>query len=463
MSGRRSSADDLEPASPASAARTTDDLEMPAALRDALAREAVPFGDLDFEDVGPTEIVASDVTAADLDGYEPLGPGALVGRYRIERVLGRGGTGVVYEAVHEELGRRVALKCLFPHVAVQPIQVQRLFREAQIAARVEHPNVVTVLDGGRHGDTFYLAMERLEGRTLADWLTAERRTVAEIVALLAQVMDGVAAVHAVGVVHRDLKPENVFLCAPPDDPLHAGIPKVLDFGVSKLKEPGPNAGKLTAVGTVMGTPYYMAPEQVLDTSAVDQRADVYSLGVMLYEALAGQLPYPGNGMIEIFTQAQEGAAPPLRALRPAVPPGLAALVARAMSPEAGQRFASVAEMRAALAALALDDALDAGPDAMLGAPWGGDLADLAVEPTLALGAVRAGSAAPLAVEPTQALAEPAVGARPIAGPTPLTSPRLPPAARATGGAPVWVWLLVAAACGGLAAALGAVIFYYALA
>ncbi|MCA9609001.1 MAG: serine/threonine protein kinase, partial [Myxococcales bacterium] len=271
MSSERSNWDDLDPSESAQrpiGARTATPTQLPA--------------EFDFEDVGPTEIAPETADALDdVPMFEPLRAGQQVGRYRIERMLGQGATGIVYEASHVVVGRRVALKCLFPHMAAQPVLVQRLFREAQIAAKVEHPNVVQVYDGGRHGETYYLAMELLEGRTLSALIEEGRRPVREVADIMRQVMSGVAAVHDEGVVHRDLKPDNIYLQMIPDDPLHHGIPKVLDFGVSKLKEQG-GSSKLTAMGMVMGTPYYMAPEQVTDTSGVDQRADVYSLGVILY-------------------------------------------------------------------------------------------------------------------------------------------------------------------------------------
>ncbi len=430
---------------------------MPASLRDALAKKPIQLaGEFDFDDVGPTEIVSEEAQKAldDLPMFEPLRAGQEVGRYRIERMLGRGATGVVYEASHVVVGRRVALKCLFPHMAVQPVLVQRLFREAQIAAKVEHPNVVQVYDGGRHGDTFYLAMELLEGRAFSELIEEGRRPVREVVEIVIQVMSGVAAVHEVGVVHRDLKPDNIYLQMIPEDPLHPGLPKVLDFGVSKLKEQGAAGSKLTAMGMVMGTPYYMAPEQVTDTSGVDQRADVYSLGVILYEALAGELPYKGHSVVEIFTQAQDGRPVPIRQLRPEVPPSLEALIARAMCPDKEARFASVHEMKEALEAVDFDAAEPEEEWADVSQPWMLDKSS---------GVMRKGELTPLGVEPTQAMApRPVI---PASMPTPLTTPALAPdtTPEPEAGAPLWVWIAAAAAGGGLLAAVGAALLYFLLA
>ena len=179
--------------------------------------------------------------------------------------------GVVYAGEHRDTGRRVAIKCLFPHVAANEEQVARLFREAKIAATVEHSNVVEVFDGGRDGETHFLVMEHLVGQTLSEYLERGSTAIETVVGIFAQIMSGVAAVHDMGVVHRDLKPDNVFLERDASDPMGPGVAKVLDFGVSKLRTPG---RELTRLGTVTGTPYYMAPEQVADTRSVDQRADV---------------------------------------------------------------------------------------------------------------------------------------------------------------------------------------------
>lgn len=420
--------------------------------------------EFDFDDVGPTETQneSADDPLADVPMYEPFKSGdTLGGRYRITRVLGRGATGVVYEASHLVVGKRVAVKCLFPHMAVQPIQVQRLFREARIAASVEHPNVVQVFDGGRDGDNFYLAMELLEGRTLSDMLVEGGSLPVKImVEVFMQIMSGVAAVHDEGVVHRDLKPDNVFMVMRHDDPMALGIPKVLDFGVSKLKErgSGKKSNRLTATGMLMGTPYYMAPEQVADTSSVDRRADVYSLGVMMYEALTGKLPYEGESVIEIFTQASEGRPTPIRELRPGLPVALEALIARAMCPDKEERFEDVHEMRRELHAVPFDGTGGGIDWSDKSEPWMFDKKS---------GVVRVGSTEPIEVAPTHSMA---TGYTPgTAHPTPITNPR-PPSVRPPtptlqmhrneiGGTPMFVWLVVAAAAGGLVAALGAVVLY----
>lgn len=332
--------------------------------------DASPFPDawedadtgLDFEDVGETEV------SAELPAYEPseeedLATGTLVaGRYTIEGVLGRGAMGVVYSASHAGVGQSVALKYLNPAAAQNAGSVKRFFRESQIAALVKHPNIVEIFDGGRHGQSHFLVMERLEGRTLSQALSEGQLGLDEIIRVFLETMDGVAAVHERGVVHRDLKPDNVFLTIDADRPQGLGRPKVLDFGVSKLKQPE-SSGKLTVTGMVMGTPHYMAPEQFADAGSVDTQADVYSLGVMLYEALTGTVPYDGEGVLSIYRQASEGRAAPIRAVRPEVPPPLEAVVRRAMQPEKQLRFASVQEMREAL-----ETAAAVGPSTAAWAP-----------------------------------------------------------------------------------------------
>ena len=421
--------------------------------RSSAVQSAEFSADFDFEDVGPTEVQEEWAgQEGDLPpSYTPFGPGQVLGHYRIDRVLGRGAMGIVYEASHLVVQKRAAVKCLFPHAAEEPTQVQRLFREAKIAARVQHPNVVQVYDAGRHQDTFYLAMELLEGRTLADVLSEARLPIESIVNVFLQVMSGVAAVHAVGVVHRDLKPENIFMQTRPERPNDLGLPKVLDFGVSKLKEQGPST-KLTAMGIVMGTPFYMATEQVVDTSAVDQRADVYSLGVMLYEALSGTLPYPGRSVVEIFAKAQEGRPRPLRELRPDVPPSLEALVSRALCADKEARFASVTTMRDALAAVPLDGTDEWEEWSDVSQPW---MLDKANADLHALGGPSLHSMPPPA--------EPVV---PLSMPTPLTNPRPPiepPTDLSRSGLPLYVWLLIAALAGTLCAGLVALGLYFVLA
>jgi len=350
---------------------------MSAGSRDTLSDAELPDG-------GAT--LRPDAPGASVDGFGDLGPGSTVGeRYLLERELGRGTTGIVFEASHLVIGKRVALKCLHPQHSWNATAVARFFREAKIAATVEHPNVIAVFDGGRDGDVLFIAMERLEGESLGDRLDRGPLPLAQAVELFLGIADGVAAVHEKGVVHRDLKPDNIFLAVDRSGALIT--PKVLDFGISKLKEPG--LRELTTMGVVMGTPFYMAPEQIASSRDVDVRADVYSLGVMLYEALTGRVPYDGDSLLEIFTRSMEGRPIPLRELRPDVPASLEALVARAMCPERSVRYPDVRSMRDALAAVPFDGS-DAAED------WSDESEPWMLDPTGGQGMVR-----PLESAPTQ--------------------------------------------------------------
>ena len=303
----------------------------------------------------PSATDAEDAATKDDDPFSHLTTGTeLGGRYKLEKILGRGACGVVFRASHMVIGKKVAVKCLYPMLRSHPVLVERFFREARIAAAVDHPNVIKIFDGGDDAETLFLAMELLHGETLGERLERGRLALQEARELFLKIAEGLAAMHERGVVHRDLKPDNVFLTVGDDG--RPGEPKVLDFGISKLKEPGRN--DLTALGTIMGTPFYMAPEQMMNAKGVDRRADVYSLGVMLYEALSGQLPYNGENVADIFSAARSASCPALGDLAPHVSPEITAIVAKAMQVEPGGRHTSVDEMRAALEAATWGSGLD---------------------------------------------------------------------------------------------------------
>ncbi len=335
--------------------------------------------------IASSEISMSGEHSSPRVSFEPPEIGrTLDGRYVLERVLASGATGVVYEASHNVIGKRVAIKCLHPTMAASPVAVERLYREARIAAGLRHPNVMQVFDAGRDGETYFLTMELLEGERLTDYLARGPYPVDLIIRMFLSIMDGVAAVQAAGVVHRDLKPDNVFLVTDEDGSLR---PKVLDFGVSKLAEPGRR--KLTALGMTMGTPYYMAPEQMTDSASVDSRADVFSLGVMLYEALTGEVPYPGDNVLEIFNNPRAGRPTPIRTLRPDVPRALESVLARALCPDRDARFENVRVMRDTLAAVPSDPTDLTHDDSDPAEPWmlgsaspGPELAPLETAPTM---------------------------------------------------------------------------------
>ncbi len=283
----------------------------------------------------------------DLAARAPQAGYVVGGKYRIEGLLGQGGMGAVYRAVHLVSDKRVAVKWMLPvHEAPEELS-ERFVREARATARIDHPNVVDVYDVGSQDGSVYLVMELLHGESLAERLERGPLPQTEAVALLMPALRAVAAAHAQGVIHRDLKPDNIFLCEGPDG--EPREPKVLDFGISKIA-----AGSdlrdldLTQSGTVMGTPFYMSPEQVRGLRDVDARGDVYAFGVILYEMLTGACPFDADTYNELILKIVTEEATPLLSLNAEVDPILAAVIARAMSRDREQRYPSVAELAADL-------------------------------------------------------------------------------------------------------------------
>jgi serine/threonine-protein kinase len=270
----------------------------------------------------------------------------VAGKYEVERVIGEGGMGAVFAAMHKLTGRRVALKWMLPELARDADAVQRFMREAQAAGRINHPNVVDVYDVGQHDDSFFLVMEFLQGEPLTAALDRRDLSIGEVIDLLLPAMRGVAAAHRGGVVHRDLKPDNIFLCREEDGPI---VPKVLDFGISKLASSDGQADmRLTKTGAVVGTPYYMSPEQIRGSHQVDKRSDVYAFGVILYEALTGQVPFNAETYSALILEIAMGTAKAPRELVPALPEELSQVVQKAMARELPQRFADMESFAAAL-------------------------------------------------------------------------------------------------------------------
>jgi hypothetical protein len=252
----------------------------------------------------------------------------VAGNFRLGRVLGRGGMGSVYEARHVVLGEPAAVKLLHPHLCADPYSVTRLLNEARAVNAIRHPHIVEVKDAGiTDGGAPYIAMELLAGESLSQRLARlGRLPLAAAGAITLQVADALAAAHAAGAVHRDLKPENIFLCAPND---HV---KVLDFGVAKLRGPLGNGAALTQ-GGVLGTPRYMAPEQWRNSELVDERTDIYALGLVLAEMSRGTAKAPQAALTRV--------------------------IAKATAAEPDQRYASMhdfaAELRGALVSAGADD------------------------------------------------------------------------------------------------------------
>jgi eukaryotic-like serine/threonine-protein kinase len=260
------------------------------------------------------------------------------GRYRIVRLLARGGMGSVYEAENTASKKRVAVKCLHPARQDDPKAIERMRREAQASARVRHPNVVNVFDLGGDDEQVFLVMEYLEGETLKDALARRDLSIHAMIALLLPGMRGVAEAHARGVIHRDIKPDNIFLAREADTPLP--VTKIIDFGISKLDD-DEALGALTVTGVPIGTPFYMSYEQLAGRKDLDGRADVYSFGVVLYEALTGRRPYQAENLGELLCKMQEESPPPPEQLCPELPGTLSRLILWALEKDRDARISSM--------------------------------------------------------------------------------------------------------------------------
>ena len=265
-------------------------------------------------------------------------PPTSIGPYQVIRKLGEGGMGAVFEAMNPAIERRVALKVLHAQYASDPSYAERFFNEARAVNRVDHPGLVQISDHGRTEDgTAYLVMELLKGETLDKRIQKQGAAMSpgEVARLGFQIADSLAAAHQKGIIHRDLKPENVMIVADP----HVAFgerTKLLDFGIAKLLE-GAGGRVNTKTGTSIGTPYYMSPEQWDEAKGVNAKADVYSLGIMLYEMLTGQLPFQGPSLAQLMGQHMFKEALPLREALPTLPPGFAELVHSMLRKERDQR------------------------------------------------------------------------------------------------------------------------------
>ena len=278
------------------------------------------------------------------EDVETLPAGARLGAYKIVRVLGEGGMGFVYEAVHEVLHRRTAIKMLRPEIA-SPEVIIRFLQEAKAVNLIDHQNIINVYDYSDGADgSVYFVMEYLEGETLDDLMWRNRpMPLPLLLHTFTQTARALAAAHAKKIVHRDLKPANVFVIAREGNPAFI---KLLDFGIAQLRGEGAVSG-LTAAGTVMGTPQYMSPEQITG-GAVDARTDVWALGVMLYRAATGQAPFRGEGFAQLAATITLDTPPAPRSLVPEIPDGLDQLIQRCLVREIDGRVQSMAELLAGL-------------------------------------------------------------------------------------------------------------------
>ena len=283
---------------------------------------------------------------------DPLGQ-TVAGGHRLERLLGRGGVGAVYEAVHVATATRRAIKMLLPDLANAAEVAERFKREARVASLLDHPNIVEVVDLVAEGDDLYLVMELLNGHPLTMVLEEGALAPRRALVVTRQVLEALAHAHDRGMVHRDLKPANIMLVT-------AGAPgaefervKLLDFGLVKLV--GETAAllgdtALTQTGVVFGTPAYLSPEQALGRT-VDARSDLYSLGIVLFEMLAGRPPFRSPDPVTLTRMHAAAPVPTLASIAPGRPwctPALEHLIARALAKQPDDRFATAAEMTAAL-------------------------------------------------------------------------------------------------------------------
>ncbi len=280
-----------------------------------------------------------------------LAPGTIISeRYRVESLLGQGAMGAVYLVEHIHMRKRLALKVLLPEMSGSDEVVARFEREAMAAGHIDHPNVVAATDFGRmEGGAFFLVLELVEGQSLRDALASGPLEAGRAATIATQIASGLARAHELGIVHRDLKPDNVMLVR--REGSVDELVKVLDFGIAKATGLSPAADNkaLTQLGQVFGTPEYMAPEQARG-EAVDARADLYALGVTLYEMLTGLRPFDGDTAIAVLTMqvAQPPPPPSERAPRVHVPPALEALVMRLMAKDPGYRPQTAAAVHAEL-------------------------------------------------------------------------------------------------------------------
>jgi len=278
------------------------------------------------------------------DSYDFL-PGALVaGKFRILRKIGRGGMGAVYEVLHEYTKHRRALKVLHPNFTRMPAIVTRFLREASAAGRIGNPHIVETFDAGslESGEP-YIVMELLSGRSL-DSLLAERGRLdfGEAIGYVRQACRGLEAAHNAGIIHRDLKPDNLFIEAGP-------FVKILDFGISKFDATLTGTEQLTRAGAMLGTPFYMSPEQVRGTDGIDVRTDVYSLAAVLYESVTGKKPFSADTIEQLAVAIHVGHYEPVSSTRSDAPAGFAEVLATAMASNRDQRYPSVRAFAEALA------------------------------------------------------------------------------------------------------------------
>ncbi len=267
-------------------------------------------------------------------------------KYELGEKLGQGGMGAVYAARNKLTGRRVAIKLVPEKSGTDEDMAVRFLREARAASAIEHPNVVQVFDAGQSDGHLFMVMELMDGEPLSKLIHREAPLEPQrIIDILGPILDALAFAHGHGIIHRDIKPANIFLARMPHS--NEAVPKLLDFGIAKYSEDVESLG-LTQSGTIMGTPYYMSPEQLQAREAVDHRADLYSVGVILYEALSGQKPFYAESYASLIVAILQTEPVEIQDLSPDLSPALVGVVSRALQKDRERRFKTSEEMREAL-------------------------------------------------------------------------------------------------------------------